>query len=99
MDVNIPNQIIFFPEEESNTQEVFESTSSVLGNDFFIPMRLKQFQQNQILFLIIYLFFALLHSHKICTEILNYAYLESDGRLMKIDNWDFEHQEYYFSQI
>ena len=43
------------------------------------------------------LYNALPHSHKICTEILNYA---SDGNdtipLIKIDQWDFNHQQYYY---
>ena len=38
------------------------------------------------------------HSHQICTEILNYAYdpLGTDTiDLIKINKWDFEHQQYY----
>ena len=59
MDVNIQIRLYFFPEEESNIREVFsEVPLQYWGNDFlFFQMKLKQFQQNQILLLVIYLFF------------------------------------------
>jgi hypothetical protein len=44
-------------------------------------------------------FSAFPHSHQICTEILNFAYKAQPNDtipLMKIDRWDFEHQEYYY---
>ena len=45
------------------------------------------------------IFSAFPHSHQICTEILNYAYQPQTNDtipLIKIDRWDFEHQEYYY---
>jgi len=100
MDVNIQIRLYFFPEEESNIRDVFsEVPLQYWGNDFFIlPNEIKTIStESDPITSNISIFSALPHSHKICTEILNYAYLESDTiRLMKIDNWDFEHQEYYF---
>ncbi|MFM7053448.1 MAG: T9SS type A sorting domain-containing protein [Bacteroidota bacterium] len=37
------------------------------------------------------------HSHKLCKSIVNYAWQGSDTvKLIKINNWDFEWQGYYF---
>ena len=37
------------------------------------------------------------HSHKLCKSIINYAWQGTDTvKLIKINNWDFEWQGYYF---
>jgi hypothetical protein len=44
------------------------------------------------------LFSALPHSHRICTKVVNYAYNPSGDTipLLRINNWDFHWQDYYF---
>ncbi|MCB0402799.1 MAG: T9SS type A sorting domain-containing protein [Flavobacteriales bacterium] len=70
-------------------------------NDFWIaPGTIKSFSTEQATFPYpISIYSAFPHSHQICTEILNFAYDTTTfdtTRLMKIDDWDFEHQEYYY---
>ena len=100
MDVNVQIRIYFYPEEDTGIRDVFaEIPLQYWGNDFFIlPDQIKTFSAQSIEYDVpISIFSAMPHSHKICTEILNYAYFGSDTiPLLKIDKWDFEHQEYYF---
>ena len=100
MDVNVQIRIYFYPEEDTGIRDVFaEIPLQYWGNDFFIlPDQIITFSAQSIEYDVpISIFSAMPHSHKICTEILNYAYFGSDTiPLLKIDKWDFEHQEYYF---
>lgn len=70
-------------------------------NDFWIaPGTTKSFSTEQATFPYpISIYSAFPHSHQICTEIMNFAYDTTTfdtTKLMWIDDWDFEHQEYYY---
>ena len=100
LDVNLQVRLYLYPENELGIREVVSRTPlQYWGEDFYIePNEVKTFSaESDPVESNISLYNALPHSHKICTEILNYA---SDGNdtipLIKIDQWDFNHQQYYY---
>ena len=100
LDVNLQVRLYLYPENELGIREVFSRTPlQYWGEDFYIePNEVKTFSaESEPVETNISIYNALPHSHKICTEILNYA---SDGNdtipLIKIDQWDFNHQQYYY---
>ena len=100
--VNVELRLYFYPENETGIRPVFDFVPlQYWGSDFWIGAgQIKSFSvekwsgpQE------ISIFSAFPHSHQICTEILNYAYDPAGTdtiKLIKIDRWDFEHQEYYY---
>lgn len=100
MEIDIQIRIYFFPEDDTNIRDVYtEIPLQYWGEDFFIlPNETKTIStESDEIDMSISIFSAMPHSHKLCTDILIYAYYESDTiPLIKIDKWDFEHQEYYF---
>ena len=100
MDINLQIRLFLYPENVSSIREVFSITPlQYWEDDFYIePNEIKKFYtSSDSLESNLSLYNALPHSHKICTEILNYA---SDGNdtipIIKIDQWDFNHQQYYY---
>ncbi len=94
-------RLYFYPIGESGIRPVYDFVPlQYWGFDFWIgPEQIKSFSTEANTYSFdISLFSAFPHSHQICTEILNYAYdtvsLDTVD-LMKINNWDFEHQQYY----
>jgi hypothetical protein len=100
--IEVELRLYFYPINEPGIRPVFDFVPlQYWGSDFWIgPEQIKSFSaSNQTLPYNISIFSAFPHSHQICTEILNYAYhpLTLDTiPLIKIDKWDFEHQEYYY---
>ena len=94
-------RLYFYPIGELGIRPVYDFVPlQYWGTDFVIaPEEIKSFSTEANNFSYdISLFSAFPHSHQICTEILNYAYdpLSTDTiDLIKINNWDFEHQQYY----
>ena len=100
--IDIKLRMYLYPVNESGVRQVHDTVPlQYWANDFFIPAgQVKSFSveevwppQN------VSIFSAFPHSHQICSEILNYAYKPQTNDtipLMKIDRWDFEHQEYYY---
>ena len=95
-------RIYFYPISEPGIRQVYSFTPlQYWGNDFWMAGgQTKTFSTEQQTYPFdISLYSAFPHSHQICTEILNYAYSTAPVdtiKLMKINNWDFEHQEYYY---
>lgn len=93
-------RLFLYPPGETGIRDVVSSTVlQYWGTDFwFLPEQIKTMATEQVSLpvdLSIYSSFP--HSHQICTEILNYAYLGSDTiPLIYVDHWDFAHQEYYY---
>ena len=101
--VDMELRLYFYPVNESGLREVHDFVPlQYWANDFWIgPEQVKSFSVEQIQTQDISIFSAFPHSHQICTEILNYAYHPTTLDtipLIKIDKWDFEHQEYYYYQ-
>jgi hypothetical protein len=100
--INIEVRLYFYPPAEPGIRQVYTFVPlQYWENDFFIlPEDTQTFSTEEPTFPFdISIFSAFPHSHQICTEILNYAYdsLTNDTiPLMKINRWDFEHQEYYY---
>ncbi|MGB1266850.1 MAG: T9SS type A sorting domain-containing protein [Schleiferiaceae bacterium] len=100
--IDIQVRLYFYPVNETGIRQVFDFVPlQYWANDFFIPAgQIKSFSvEEPAPSQAISIFSAFPHSHQICTEIINYAYdpLTNDTiPLMKIDRWDFEHQEYYY---
>jgi hypothetical protein len=100
--IDIQLRLYFYPVNETGIRPVYDFVPlQYWSNDFWIgPEQIKSFSVEQITYPYnISIFSAFPHSHQICTEILNYAYhpLSNDTiPLIKIDRWDFEHQEYYY---
>jgi hypothetical protein len=100
--IDIKIRLYLYPENEMGIRPVYDFVPlQYWSNNFRIqPGQVKTFsveedapQQP------ISIFSAFPHSHQICTEILNYAYQPQTNDtipLIKIDRWDFEHQEYYY---
>lgn len=100
MDVNIQVRLFFYPEDEIGVREVFSQTPlQYWEDDFYIlPNEAKTIStESEPVEFDFSVYNALPHSHKICAEILNYAYEGEDTiPLIKINRWDFNHQEYYY---
>lgn len=102
--VNVELRLYFYPKNETGIRPVYDFVPlQYWGNDFTIGAgQVKIFSTERWTGpQEISIFSAFPHSHQICTEILNYAYdpLGVDTiPLIKIDRWDFEHQEYYYFQ-
>ncbi|MEC8457879.1 MAG: T9SS type A sorting domain-containing protein [Bacteroidota bacterium] len=100
--VDIQVRLYFYPLNETGIRQVFDFVPlQYWDNDFIIPAgQIKSFSvQEPAPSQSISIFSAFPHSHQICTEIINYAYnpqTKDTIPLMKIDRWDFEHQEYYY---
>jgi hypothetical protein len=100
--VDVELRLYFYPENETGIRQVHDFVPlQYWGNDFWIGAgQVKTFSVEKWTGpKEISIFSAFPHSHQICTEILNYAYdpLGTDTiPLIKIDRWDFEHQEYYY---
>jgi hypothetical protein len=96
-------RLYFYPDNEPNVREMYIMVP--LQNWYFWinPEEVKTievdtFESNTNTF-DISIFSALPHSHKICTKVLNYAYhpvTRDSIPLLKIDRWDFHHQDYYY---
>lgn len=94
-------RLYFYPVNEPGIRKVYDFVPlQYWASDFWIgPEQVKSFSVEKIQTTDISIFSAFPHSHQICTEILNYAYHPVTGDtvpLIKIDKWDFEHQEYYY---
>ncbi len=95
-------RLYFYPIGETGIRPVYDFVPlQYWENDFWIaPNQIKTFSTEQVTFPYdISIYSAFPHSHQICTEILNYAYDTTTldtTKLIKIDQWDFEHQEYYY---
>jgi len=100
--ITVEVRIYLYPIAEPGIREVYSFTPlQYWGNDFWIgPGQIKTFSTEQQTFPFdISLYSSFPHSHNICTEILNYAYNTTPVdtiKLMKVNHWDFEHQEYYY---
>lgn len=100
--VDIQVRLYFYPHNETGVRQVFDFVPlQYWDNDFVIPAgQIKSFSvEEPAPSQSISIFSAFPHSHQICTEIINYAYNPQTNDtipLMKIDRWDFEHQEYYY---
>ncbi len=100
--IDVELRIYFYPKNELGIRPVYDFVPlQYWGSDFWIGAgQIKSFSVEKWSGpKEISIFSAFPHSHQICTEILNYAYdpLGTDTiRLIKIDRWDFEHQEYYY---
>jgi hypothetical protein len=100
--ISVEIRLYFYPIGETGIRPVYDFVPlQYWETDFWIgPEQVKSFSTEQVTFpfdLSIYSAFP--HSHQICTEILNYAYdtvTLDTTKLIKIDRWDFEHQEYYY---
>ena len=100
LDINLQIRLFLYPENELGIREVVSRTPlQYWSDDFFIePNEIKTFYaESEPVESTLSLYNALPHSHKICTDILNYS---SNGLdtipLIKIDKWDFNHQQYYY---
>lgn len=95
-------RLYFYPIGETGIRPVYDFVPlQYWENDFWIgPEQVKSFSVEQETFPYdISIYSAFPHSHQICTEILNYAYdtvTLDTTKLIKINQWDFEHQEYYY---
>ncbi|MBL4593182.1 MAG: cytochrome c [Flavobacteriales bacterium] len=102
--INIEFRLYFYPINEPGIRPVYDYVPlQYWENDFWIGAgTIKSFSvEEPALPFDISIFSSFPHSHQICTEILNYAYdtITFDTvPLIKIDKWDFEHQEYYYYQ-
>lgn len=100
--VDIELRLYFYPVNETGIRPVRDFVPlQYWASDFWIgPGQIKSFStEAQTYPYNISIFSAFPHSHQICTEILNYAYSPQTADtipLIKIDKWDFEHQEYYY---
>jgi hypothetical protein len=100
--INIEFRLYFYPPNEPGIRPVYDFVPlQYWENDFWIgPGQIKSFSvEEPTLPFEISIFSSFPHSHQICTEILNYAYdtISFDTvPLIFIDQWDFEHQEYYY---
>ncbi len=96
-------RLYFYPLSATGIRPVYDFVPlQYWGNDFWIgDGQVKSFStEANMISSDISIFSAFPHSHQICTEILNYAYAPAPAspdtiKLVKIDNWDFEHQQYY----
>ncbi len=102
-DIDLEVRIFLYPVGEQSIREVKTFVPLIYwGSDFwFNPGEIKTMSVDVSPFILAggnkSLYSALPHSHQICTEILNYAHYNGDTiPLIKIDRWDFEHQEYYY---
>ena len=99
--IDLELRLYFYPINEPGIRKVRDFIPlQYWANDFWIgPEQIKSFSVEKVQASDVSIFSAFPHSHQICTEILNYAYhhLTFDTiPLIKIDKWDFEHQEYYY---
>ncbi len=99
--VDLELRLYFYPINEPGIRKVLDFVPlQYWANDFWIgPEQVKSFSVEKVQTSDISIFSAFPHSHQICTEILNYAYHPTTldtVPLLKIDKWDFEHQEYYY---
>lgn len=100
--INVELRIYFYPLNEPGIRPVYDFVPlQYWGSDFWIGAgQVKSFSvEAPSLPSDISIFSSFPHSHQICTEILNYAYNPfsvDTVPLIKIDRWDFEHQEYYY---
>ena len=103
-EIGIEFRLYFHPINEPDIRPVYDFVPlQYWENDFWIGAgQIKSFSvEAPTLPYEISIFSAFPHSHQICTEILNYAYHPSSSDtipLIKIDRWDFEHQEYYYNK-
>jgi len=94
-------RLYFYPDNEPNIREMYIMVP--LQNWYFWinPEEVKAIEVDTTQFntFDVSLFSALPHSHQICKSVINYAY-NPNGQdtipLIKIDDWDFHHQDYYF---
>lgn len=106
IDVDLKVKIFFYPRDEDNIRTVYNVVPlQYWEEDFVIPAGEKRsFSTTFPVSLLsssqaLSIYSAFPHSHQICTDIINYAYKGTDTiDLIKIDGWDFEHQENYFYQ-
>lgn len=100
--ISVEIRLYFYPIGETGIRPVYDFVPlQYWENDFWIGAgQVKSFSTEQVTFPFdISIYSAFPHSHQICTEILNYAYDTTSTdtiKLIKIDQWDFEHQEYYY---
>ena len=94
-------RLYFYPDNEPNIREMYIMVP--LQNWYFWinPEEVKAIEVDTTQFntFDVSLFSALPHSHQICKSVINCAY-NPNGQdtipLIKIDDWDFHHQDYYF---
>ncbi len=95
-------RIYLYPVAEPGIRQVYAFVPlQYWGLDFWLlPGQIKTFSVDQVTYPFdISLYSSFPHSHQICTDILNFAYdtvTLDTVKLMKVNNWDFEHQEYYY---
>jgi hypothetical protein len=92
-------RLYFYPIREPNIREVLNETwINDLFQQFSIPANqvTTLWRKSPPMTNAISVYSAFPHSHNICTEILNFAYLGLDTiPLIYIPKWDFAHQVYY----
>ena len=100
--INVELRLYLYPPNEPGIRPVYDFVPlQYWENDFWIAAgQIASFSTEQATYPFdISIFSSFPHSHQICTEILNYAYdtvtLDTID-LIKIDRWEFEHQEYYY---
>ena len=107
-DIGLKVKLFFYSDEEANeVRSVYSLTPlQYWSSDFRIPAGTKRtFEvEEEVSEFSVYdlsLFSIFPHSHQICTDIINYAFKGTDTiPLIRIDGWDFEHQEnYYFKKM
>jgi len=95
-------RVYLYPPGEPGIRQIYAfAPLQYWENDFWIgPGQIKSFSVEEPTYPFdISLYSSFPHSHQICTDILNFAYdsVTFDTiKLMKVNNWDFEHQEYYY---
>lgn len=94
-------RLYFYPDNEPNIREMYIMVP--LQNWYFWinPEEVKAVEVDTTQFntFDVSLFSALPHSHQICKSVINYAYNPNSQDtipLIKIDDWDFHQQDYYF---
>jgi len=100
--LSIAVRLYFYPPGEPGLRSVYNFVPlQYWENDFILdPEEIQSFSTEQATYPFgISLYSSFPHSHQICTEILNFAYDTTTFdtvKLNKIDDWNFEHQEYYY---
>ncbi len=95
-------RIYFYPPGTTGVREVYAFTPMQNWSFYMLPGEIKTVTSDTALldWFPLSVFSSLPHSHKICTEILNYAYKASGTPdtipLMKINDWEFHWQFYYY---
>lgn len=95
-------RIYFYPPGTTGVREVYAFAPIQNWNFYMLPNEIKTVTSdtNMLDWFPISVFSSLPHSHKICTEIENYAYKASGTPdtipLMKINDWEFHWQFYYY---